>query len=326
MKTMLSDSFGRNIEYLRLSVTDRCDLRCSYCIPKGFRGFETPKHWLTFEEVKRLVTAFAALGLKRVRLTGGEPLVRKNLPELIRKISAIPTIEDLSLSTNATQLEKYALELKSAGIQRLNISLDTLDQQVFAKITGRDCLGKVLAGLDTARDAGFTSIKINMLVMAGINDNAVESMLDYCLEQGFTLRLIETMPMGAAGQQAKHVNLQPIRSRLQKKFGLVDSVLPGGGPARYMATQDGKVTVGFITPLSQHFCETCNRVRLAVDGTLYLCLGRENSFSFRDLLRSNISDADLQNAVVEAISLKPKRHDFNKSPGVTTRLMSVTGG
>lgn len=326
MKSTLSDPFGRKIEYLRLSVTDRCDLRCNYCIPRGYRGFKTPQHWLTFGETERIVNVFAELGLKRIRLTGGEPLVRKNLSELVRKINAIPGIEDLSLSTNATQLEKHADELKEAGIQRLNVSLDTLDRRVFEKITGRDVLEQVLAGLDTAREAGFRSIKINMLVMAGINENAVDSMLGYCLEQGFTLRLIETMPMGSARSGVMHVNLQPIKRRLQEKFGLVDSVMPGGGPARYMATPDGKMAVGFITPLSQHFCETCNRVRLTVDGTLYLCLGQENSFGFRELLRSNVSDTDLQNAVVEAIKLKPERHDFVESAAGIMRLMSVTGG
>jgi GTP 3',8-cyclase len=326
MKSALSDPFGRKIEYLRISVTDRCDLRCSYCIPRGYRGFKTPQHWLTFEEIERLVKVFAQSGLKRIRLTGGEPLVRKNLPDLVHKISEIPGIEDLSLSTNATHLEKHATVLKAAGIQRLNVSLDTLDRRVFEKITGRDVLGQVLAGLNLARDLGFNSIKINMLVMAGINEQEVESMLDYCLVQGFTLRLIETMPMGAAGRGAGHVNLQPIKQRLRDKFNLVDSVMPGGGPARYMATPDGKMTVGFITPLSQHFCATCNRVRLAVDGTLYLCLGQENSFGFRQLLRADVSDIELRNAVIAAISLKPERHEFDTSRAGVNRLMSLTGG
>ena len=326
MNSDLVDPFGRCIEYLRLSVTDRCDLRCNYCIPKGFRDFETPEHSLSFDEIERLIRAFAALGLKKVRLTGGEPLVRRNLHQLARKICSIPGIVDLSLSTNGTQLEKQAAALRQAGVQRLNVSLDTLNRRTYEQITGRDALNSVLGGLESAGNLGFGPIKINMVVMQGINDHDIDSMLTYCIERGFTLRLIETMPMGSTGQKLQYLSLQPVKRHLQAKFDLVDSVMTGGGPARYLSSRDGRIQVGFITPISQHFCATCNRVRLAVDGSLYLCLGQDHRYEFRELLRSGISDAGLQEAVLEAIRLKPERHEFRESPEKIVRLMSMTGG
>jgi len=322
----LEDRFGRRIEYLRLSVTDRCDLRCSYCMPRGFRNFEVPEHWLNFDEIVRLVQAFASLGLKKIRLTGGEPLVRKDLSKLAKRIGAISGIEDLSLSTNATQLGKYVDDLKQAGVQRLNISLDTLDQREYEHITGRDVLHNVLDGIEMAKSLGFGPIKINMVVMAGINDHQVDPILVYCIEHGLTLRLIETMPMGGPGLEARYLSLQPIKRHIQDKFDLVDCVMTGGGPARYLASRDGKFKVGFITPISQHFCATCNRVRLAVDGTLYLCLGQDDRYEFRELLRSGISDSGLREAISIAISHKPERHHFKDSPSKIVRLMSMTGG
>jgi len=326
MKKALTDTFGRKIEYLRLSVTDRCDLRCNYCMPKGFRNFEPPDHWLSDDEIVRLLQAFAALGLKKIRLTGGEPLVRKDISKLASMISSINGIEDLSLSTNGTQLGKYADELSRAGVQRLNISLDTLDRRDYEYITGRDVLHKVLDGIEMVKHLGFEPIKINMVVMAGINDHQIDPMLSYCREHNFTLRLIETMPMGISGQEARYLNLQPIRRRLQDKYDLVDSVMSGGGPARYLSSHDGKFKVGFITPISQHFCTTCNRVRLAVDGTLHLCLGHEDRYEFRELLRSGINDSDLREAITIAIRRKPERHEFKESPTKIVRLMSMTGG
>ena len=217
-------------------------------------------------------------------------------------------------------------ELNRAGVQRLNISLDTLDRKDYEYITGRDVLHKVLDGIDMAKNLGFEPIKINMVVMAGINDHQIDPMLSYCIEHNFTLRLIETMPMGSSGQEARYLNLQPIRRRLQDKFDLVDSVMTGGGPARYLASRDGNFNVGFITPISQHFCASCNRVRLAVDGTLYLCLGHNDRYEFRELLRTGISDSDLREAICIAINRKPERHAFNDSPEQIVRLMSMTGG
>jgi cyclic pyranopterin phosphate synthase len=322
----LIDPYARKIEYLRLSVTDRCDLRCSYCLPQGFHGFESPPHWLTFDEIERLVRVFARLGLRKIRLTGGEPLTRHNLAELAARIHAIDGIDDLSLSTNGTLLARYAGALRAAGVSRLNVSLDSLQPERFARTVGRDALAEVLGGLEAARAAGFAPIKVNMVVMSGVNENEVDAMVGFCMEHGFVLRLIEVMPMGETGRNARYLDLQPIRERLAERFGLVDGLVPGAGPARYLQSPDGRFSVGFITPISRHFCATCNRVRLAVDGTLYLCLGQDDHYPFRPLLRGGASDEELTAAVLDAIARKPERHDFRELPGKIGRFMNVTGG
>lgn len=323
---VLTDQFGRRIDYLRLSVTDRCDLRCSYCIPEGFTGFEEPGHWLNFDEVERLVGAFARLGVSRIRLTGGEPLLRRDIAGLAGRIAALPGVHDLSLSTNATQLDKHAQALKAAGVTRLNVSLDSLQQARVEKINGRDVLAKVMAGLAAAQDAGFAPIKLNMVALAGTNDDEIDEMVAFCMQRGFVLRLIEAMPMGDTGRNAEYLDLQPVKERLRKEFDLVETVLHGAGPARYLGTADGRFNVGFITPISQHFCQTCNRIRIAVDGTAYMCLGQEEKFEFRPLLRSGCSDAELDDAILEAINRKPERHEFNEAPQKVLRFMSMTGG
>ena len=288
----LIDRFGRHIDYLRLSVTDRCDLRCSYCMPKGFRDFEEPEHWLTFDELERLIGIFARIGVGRVRITGGEPLLRRNLPELAGRLSALPGLRDLSLSTNATQLDRHADALKQAGISRINVSLDSLKAERFAKICGRDSYSKVMSGLLAAKSAGFAPIKINMVAMKGESDDEIDNMDEFCHEHGFILRLIEAMPMGDTGRNTQYLDLQPIADRLKHKYGLIEHSTPlGAGPARYLGSADGQFNVGFITPISQHFCATCNRVRLSVDGTLYMCLGQEERYEFRPLLRGGASDA-----------------------------------
>ncbi len=323
---MLIDRFGRAIEYLRLSVTDRCDLRCTYCIPEGFNDFEEPAHWLNFDEIERVVGAFARLGVSRVRLTGGEPLLRRNLPELAGRLKQLPGLNDLSLSTNATQLDKHADALFQAGVSRINVSLDSLHADRIAAVTGRDVLPKILAGLNAAKRAGFTPIKINMVALLGINDDEIDAMVEYCIAQGYVLRLIETMPMGNTGRQAQLLDLQPVKERLRARFGLIDGMSSGGGPARYLQTRDGTFSVGFITPISQHFCDTCNRVRLAVDGTLYMCLGQNDRIELRPLLRDGATDADLEQLILEAIAQKPERHEFREVPAKVVRFMSVTGG
>jgi len=325
--TQLIDQFGRSIDYVRVSVTDRCDLRCSYCMPKHFRDFHEPDEWLTFDELERVVAAFTRLGTRRIRLTGGEPLVRKNLPELAARLSALPGLDDLSLSTNATRMAKYARDLRQAGVSRINVSLDSLNPDTFKQLTGGK-LEKVLDGLMAAKQAGFGPIKINMVLMKGTNDHEVEDMVEFCGEHGFTLRFIETMPMGDMGREASHsyVDLQEIKQRLQRRFDLVPGVMPGGGPARYMRVADTDITIGFITPMSQHFCATCNRVRLSVDGTIYTCLGQEHNFELRPLLRAGVSDAELEQAIRHAIDMKPERHEFNEKPEKVLRFMSYTGG
>jgi len=325
--SQLIDPFGRSIDYIRLSVTDRCDLRCFYCLPKGFNDFEEPEHWLTFDEIERVIRAFGALGTRRVRITGGEPLVRKNLPELAARLQGLPGIEDLSLSTNAVKLARHVEALHEGGVRRLNVSLDTVDPKRFQEITGGK-LEKVIDGLMAAKAAGFAPIKINMVVMKGVNEDDVESMVDFCIEHDFTLRFIETMPMGTTGLDAvdHYVDLQTVRAKLEKRFELIPGVMPGGGPARYLQVAGTDLRIGFITPISQHFCETCNRVRLSVDGTLYLCLGQDNKFELRPLLRAGISDDELQDAIRHAITLKPERHEFSEKPSQVVRFMSMTGG
>jgi len=323
----LIDDFGRQIEYLRLSVTDKCNLRCFYCMPKGFKDFEQPEHWLTFDEIERVIKAFTELGVSRIRLTGGEPLVRKNITELSQRLTALPGLNDLSLSTNAVLLDKHAHALYDAGVSRINVSLDSLQAERFKKITGGE-LQPVIDGLMAAKQAGFSPIKINMVAMKGINDDEFEDMIKFCLQHDFTLRFIETMPMGATGDDATnhYLDLQTVKQQLSEKFELIAGVMPGGGPARYVQIKNTDLRIGFITPISQHFCETCNRVRLSVDGTLYLCLGQDDKVELRPLLRNGISDDELKNVLIEAISLKPEKHEFKDKPDQVVRLMSMTGG
>ena len=328
MAKQLIDTHGRHISYLRLSLTDKCNLRCFYCLPKGAKGFTAPKEWLSFAEIERVVGAFAALGVNRIRLTGGEPLLRPGAGELISQLAAISGVDDLSLSTNASYLAEQAAGLKESGISRINVSLDSLNAERFAEITGGGELQPVLDGLAEASRVGLSPIKINMVAMKGINDDEFAEMLNYCQQHGFTLRLIETMPMGIAGQQASdhYLPLDDVRQQLQQQFDLVDSVMPGGGPARYMQSRDGDVRVGFITPMSQHFCESCNRVRLSADGVLYLCMGQEYSLELRPLLRDGCSDQELQQILIDALALKPAQHDFNQEPEKVVRFMSRLGG
>ncbi|HEY9149633.1 MAG: GTP 3',8-cyclase MoaA [Gammaproteobacteria bacterium] len=327
MNRQLVDPFGRSIEYVRLSVTDRCDLRCNYCMPKGFRDFEEPEHWLRFDEIERVIAAFARLGTRRIRLTGGEPLVRKGLPELASALARLPGVEDLSLSTNATRLARHARALHQAGVSRLNISLDTLRPERFKAITGGR-LDKVLDGIRAAGEAGFAPIKLNMVVMKGVNEDEAEDMVQFCIDHGLTLRFIETMPMGDTGRDAtdQYVDLQELKARLGRRFELIPGVMPGGGPARYVQVAGTELRIGFITPISQHFCATCNRVRLSVDGTLYLCLGQEDKLELRPLLRAGISDTELEEAIRGAIARKPERHEFREKPEQVLRFMSMTGG
>jgi cyclic pyranopterin phosphate synthase len=321
----LTDRFGRRIEYLRLSVTDRCDLRCAYCIPEGFKDFEEPEDWLTFAEVERLLGLFARLGLKRVRFTGGEPLLRRDVVDLARRVAAIPGIDDLSLSTNATQLDRHAEALKAAGVSRLNISLDSLRPKRIERISGRPALGRILAGIEAARQAGFAPIKINMVAMQE-NADEIDDVVAWCIEQGFILRLIEIMPMGETARKLGYFDLQPLKEQLRLRFGLVDAVVPGGGPARYLSSPDGRFSLGFITPISQHFCDTCNRVRLTVDGILHLCLGQEDRVEFRPMLRGGASDAEIMATIRAAIAMKPERHEFREAPHKLVRFMNATGG
>ncbi len=328
METRLTDSFQRTIDYVRLSVTDRCDLRCQYCLPQGYRDFQEPAGWLTFDEIERVLRVFTALGVRRVRLTGGEPLTRRDLPALAARLARLPGVEDLSLSTNAVQLKKFSGALYRAGVRRLNVSLDSLRPDRFAAITGGGRLDKVLDGLMAAKATGFAPIKLNMVALRGVNDDEFEDMVRFCLEHDFTLRLIEPMPVGDTGRAAldHYLDLQDVRRNLAEKFELLPAVMPGGGPARYVQVAGTNLKIGFITPLSQHFCETCNRVRLAADGTLYLCLGQDDKLELQPLLRAGITDEELKREIRAAIARKPERHEFREQPGKIVRFMARTGG
>ncbi len=325
--TILCDNFGRKIEYLRLSVTDRCDFRCFYCIPKGFTDFVQPTSWLTLDQIVRVVRIFSELGISKVRLTGGEPLVRKDLPEMIERFNELPDIEDLSLSTNASQLAKYAAVLKKNGVGRINVSLDSLNPEIFKQITQGN-LQTVIDGLMEAKRIGLSPIKINMVVMKGLNDHEISDMVNFCLEHDFTLRFIETMPVGEGGSNATdyYVSLDEVRAELEAKHELEPTIMRGAGPATYLRVKGTNLRIGFITPMSQHFCETCNRVRLTVEGTLFLCLGQQDNIELRPLLQQGISDEELKDVLRKAINLKPKQHDFQQEEGGVARVMSLTGG
>ena len=323
----MEDRFGRRIHYLRVSVTDRCDFRCSYCLPRDHRDFATPHDWLTAAELTRVVGLFGELGVRHVRLTGGEPLVRRELPEIAAGIAALPGMQDLSLSTNGSRLATFAPQLKAAGVSRLNISLDSLDAIRFKRITGGE-LNKVLVGIDAARDAGFEPIKINMVAMRGVNDDEVDAMVDFCLQNNLTLRFIEAMPIGAGGQQTQnhYMPLAEVEERLRQRFKLTPAAMHGSGPARYLQVDDSALRIGFITPQSQHFCETCNRVRLSVTGDLYLCLGQENKVALGDMLRTGAGNEQLVDAILQGIANKPERHHFVDAPTAILRPMSALGG
>lgn len=321
----MTDRLGRRIEYLRVSVTDRCDLRCAYCIPKGHRQFGERSGVLNAAEFGRLVGLFAAHGVGRIRLTGGEPLTRPDLLDIVAQVRALPGIHDISLSTNATQLSGQAAALYAAGVRRLNVSLDSLRAERFARITGRDSLRDVLRGLDTAAAVGFSPIKINMVIQPGENEDEVDDMVAFCREHGFVLRFIERMPVGARGK-VDCSSLQSLRRRLVETHRLVDAVIPGGGPAHYLKTPQGEMTVGFITPMSQHFCATCNRLRLGANGALYTCLDAAGSIPLGQHMRDGASDETLQTMIAEAIWSRPERHQFDAVRDRSIRLMTVTGG
>jgi len=322
----LEDRFGRKIDYLRLSVTDRCDLRCRYCIPDGFCDFTPAADRLAAAEIERVVAAFAALGVRRVRLTGGEPLTRRDLPEIARRIAAINGIEDLSVSTNGTRLAQHAAALRAAGVQRLNVSLDTLRRERFRSLTGRDALGTVLDGLEAARAAGFAPIKLNTVLLPETEDAEIDEIVSFARSAGFILRLIEAMPVGAGGRACGFRSLTEMMQRLGRRHHLVPGLVPGGGPARYLVSGDGSFSIGFIAALSQHFCQTCNRVRVNANGRLLLCLGDEADANLGRVLRGGGSDAELRDTIRAAIQHKPWGHEFGARSSKVVRVMAQTGG
>lgn len=322
LRPHLYDGHGRLTDYLRLSVTARCNLRCRYCLPDG--APPEPPNLLNVEELTRLAGAFAALGVKRIRLTGGEPLVRRELPELVAALAALPGIEDISLTTNGVLLGRHATALKAAGLHRINVSLDSLDPARIRHLAGADVLARVQSGLDSADAAGLGPIKINMVVMDSVNDAEVEAMAAFCARRGYILRLIEPMPMGDI--YSRPADMAAILARLQERFGLVETALEGGGPARYWQSRDGALRLGLITPLSQHFCASCNRVRLTATGTLHTCLDGVGGVELGAQLRAGAPDRAIREAILEAVRHKPGHHSFNQEPSRGRRLMAITGG
>jgi GTP 3',8-cyclase len=324
----LIDQYQRKINYLRLSVTDRCDLRCFYCMPNNNIDYAIPEDWLSFDEITQIIRAFTNLGVSSVRITGGEPLLRKDLPQLASQLTALPRLNDLSLSSNATRLEKYSTELFQAGVSRINVSLDTVNPKKFTEIT-KGKVEKIINGLLAAKRVGIHPIKINMVLMKGINDgDDVEQMVEFCMLHGFSLRFIETMPMGDTGRNARqyYIDLKEIEKRLAQQYELIPTIMKGAGPARYVQIVGTEMKIGFITPISQHFCDSCNRVRLSATGDLYMCLGDDYKYPLRSLIRDGISDSELEEVIRQAINLKPYKHEFDENPNKVVRFMSKTGG
>jgi cyclic pyranopterin phosphate synthase len=327
------DPFGRSITYLRVSVTDRCDLRCVYCMAEDMT-FLPKRNLLTLEELDRVCAAFIRLGTNKIRITGGEPLVRRDVMTLFRSLGARlgdGGLKELVVTTNGTQLTKMAEGLHAAGVRRINVSLDTLDPDKFARITRWGKIGATLDGIFAAKAAGI-AIKINAVAMKGVNEDEFDGLIAWCGDHGFDLCLIETMPMGdiAGDRTEQYLPLSIVRSRLRRRWTLEDTDYRTGGPARYFNVQETGRRVGFITPMTHNFCESCNRVRLTCTGTLFMCLGQDDDADLRQVLRSGASDAELEGAILEAISRKPKGHDFiidrrHDRPAVA-RHMSVTGG
>jgi len=328
------DPFGRKISYLRVSVTDRCDFRCVYCMSEDMT-FLPKTEILSLEELERVCSAFVKLGVRKLRLTGGEPLVRRNVMSLIHGLSRhlkSGDLDELTITTNGSLLSKYAAELVDCGVKRINVSLDTLDPLKFQAITRWGKFNRVMAGIDDAEKAGL-KIKINCVALKGVNDDEIHTLVQWAGSRGFDLTFIEVMPMGDIGGEMRLDQYWPlslVRAELKTQWTLTDTDFNTGGPARYVKCLETGGRIGFITPLTHNFCESCNRVRLTCTGTLYMCLGQEDAADLRLPLRTSSSDEALNVAIYEAISRKPKGHDFiidrrNHGPAVT-RHMSVTGG
>ena len=333
MSQPMIDPFGRTVSYLRVSVTDRCDFRCVYCMAEDMT-FLPKREVLSLEELDRLCSAFIDKGVRKLRLTGGEPLVRKNIMGLIRSLSRhldSGALEELTITTNGSQLARFADELRACGVKRINVSIDTLDPQKFKTVTRWGDLGKVMDGIRAAREAGL-AIKVNMVALKGVNEHEIVPMMHWCHENGHDLTLIETMPLGEINEDRtdQYLPLDRVRAMIAENHTLQDIPYKTGGPARYVQVRETGGRVGFITPMTHNFCESCNRVRVTCTGMLYMCLGQEDSADLRAALRASESDEFLHQAIDEAIGRKPKGHDFiidrNKPQVSVSRHMSVTGG
>jgi GTP 3',8-cyclase len=328
--TVLVDQFGRTVDYIRLSITDRCDFRCVYCMSEDMT-FLPRDEVLSLEECARLVKAFVSLGVKKVRITGGEPLVRKNALWLFDEIGRLPGLRELVMTTNGSQLEHKAQALKKAGVRRINISLDSLDAKRFRKITRVGDLDKVLCGLAAAKAAGFENIKLNTVLMRGFNDDEAVSLVDFAIAQNIDISFIEEMPLGKVDhtRDSTFVSNEATLKLLQQHHALIPSAESTGGPARYWRIPGTQTRVGFISPHSHNFCESCNRVRITCKGELYLCLGQEDKIDLRPLLREfPHDDIPLIEAILGSMQIKPKGHDFDlrRAEPAVIRFMSHTGG
>ena len=328
----LVDGFGRTVSYLRVSVTDRCDLRCVYCMAEHMT-FLPKAEVLTLEEIDRIASAFVATGTRKIRLTGGEPLVRKGFLTLVERLGrhlATGALEELTLTTNGTRLAEFAADLAARGVRRINVSLDTMQPDVFRRLTRGGDLGKVLTGIEAARTAGL-KVKINTVALAHDNADEIPALIQWAHALGMDLTLIETMPLGEidADRSDQFLSLADVRRQLEGFWTLTDIPLSTGGPARYVEVAETGGRLGFITPLSHNFCELCNRVRLTCTGTLHTCLGREDAADLRAVIRGGAGDAQLIDAIRGAVDAKPKGHDFHIARGLApavARHMSTTGG
>ncbi len=330
----LIDPFGRGITYLRVSVTDRCDFRCVYCMAEEMT-FLPRAELLTLEELDRVCSAFVRRGVRKLRLTGGEPLVRRNIMSLFHSLSRhlkAGDLDELTVTTNGSQLSRFAGELADCGVKRINVSLDTLDPEKFRAITRWGKFDQVMKGLDAAQEAGL-GVKINAVALKGVNDDEFDNLVAWCGERGFDLTFIEVMPMGDIGGEARldqYLPLSMVRAELNKRWTLEPIDYTSGGPARYVRCAETGGRIGFITPMTHNFCESCNRVRLTCTGTLYMCLGQEDAADLRTPVRASEGDDLLMDAIDEAIGRKPKGHDFvidrRRGPRSVNRHMSTTGG
>ena len=333
MPAPLIDPFDRPITYLRVSVTDRCDFRCVYCMSEDMT-FLPKAEVLTLEEVDRVCSAFVRLGTRKLRLTGGEPLVRKNIMSLFRSLGRhirSGALDELTVTTNGSQLAKHAEELKACGVRRINVSVDTLDPAKFTEVTRWGKLDKVLEGMEAAKAAGL-EVKINAVALRGVNEHEFDGMVAWCGDKGYDMTIIEVMPMGDIGPDRleQYLPLSLVRARLAKTWTLEESDYRSGGPARYVTVKETGRKIGFITPLTHNFCESCNRVRLTCTGVLYMCLGQNDAADLRTPMREGFNDDQLDGSIREAITRKPKGHDFvidrrHRGPAVP-RHMSLTGG
>lgn len=324
----LIDRFGRRITYLRMSVTDRCDFRCTYCMAEQME-FLPRDAVMRLEECLRIASVFAGLGVRKLRITGGEPLVRKDVLWLLERLGALPGIDNLVITTNGSQLDRYAGDLMRAGVKRINISLDTLDRERFRRITRVGDLNKVLRGIDAAAATGFSRTKLNVVMMRGVNDDEFTDLVRFAVDRELDISFIEEMPLGdIQGRQQTYISSDSVRAELGQHFELCPTTETTGGPARYWRVAGTATRVGFITPHSHNFCDSCNRVRLTARGELYPCLGDNGAISLLPALRQGMDDDNLRQLIVDGLGIKPARHDFNRqmeAPEVV-RFMSMTGG